>query len=329
MAADLGLGRLHTVSPPGIEKRGWRRCRTPGRASPRRRKRACPNSDTVPAANLDPPDPPRSRFDALGPAEVPRPDELAPQAQPQAHAPAARAAWQFLPDGRSSTARRRRLPFPGLSSQSYNDATAGGGRSTSATCSSSASPTTSSASSCGASSREGLFEQVADRGGRRPWSRPSDTGEYDRRTITREKRRGDRARSRCSSRRPGKGKGIGRPTRTSRPSDIVAHHLRPPPRPSQGWPMGWAVRHSSEEFQRRRTGPSILERDTCQAAAHPPLTEWAARQGRRRSSASCAFSASAGTGRNGCSHRPLSRELLTRPPCAASRSSSRDKARIS
>jgi hypothetical protein len=111
MAADLGLVWLHMVSPPGIEKRlasvsdNWGSFA--GGAS-------VPNSDTV-RANLDADR--QGRFDAWV-------REITPGGPPQLslkHTLLPHAPWQFLPDGRQY--RGGDDSFPGLSSQSYDDAT--------------------------------------------------------------------------------------------------------------------------------------------------------------------------------------------------------------
>jgi hypothetical protein len=111
MAADLGLVWLHMVSPPGIEKRlasvsdNWGSFA--GGAS-------VPNSDTV-RANLDANR--KGRFDAWV-------RKVTPGARPQLslkHTLLPHVPWQFLPDAKQY--RGGDDPFPGLSNQSYNDAT--------------------------------------------------------------------------------------------------------------------------------------------------------------------------------------------------------------
>jgi hypothetical protein len=111
MAADLGLVWLHMVSPPGIEAQlpsvsdNWGNFN--GGAS-------VPNSDTV-RANLD--SNRKGRFDAWI-------REVAPGARPQLslkHTLLPHVPWQYLPDAKLY--RGGDDPIPGLSSQSYRDAT--------------------------------------------------------------------------------------------------------------------------------------------------------------------------------------------------------------
>jgi hypothetical protein len=111
MAADLGLVWLHMVSPSGIEKRlasvsdNWGSFAGGG---------SVPNSDTV-RANLDADR--KGRFDAWI-------RKITPGAPPQLslkHTLLPHAPWQFLPDAKQY--RGGDDPFPGLSSQSYDDAT--------------------------------------------------------------------------------------------------------------------------------------------------------------------------------------------------------------
>ena len=172
MATDLGLVWLHMVSPPGIEAQlpsvsdNW------GSFS---RGASVPNSDTV-RANLDANR--KGRFDAWI-------REIAPGARPQLslkHTLLPHVPWQFLPDAKQY--RGGDDPIPGLSSQSYEDATQV------------ASLYQRHLLQLGFADhelgellshleREGLFEKslivvAADHGV------AFNTGEYDRRTITRE-----------------------------------------------------------------------------------------------------------------------------------------------
>jgi hypothetical protein len=111
MAEDLGLVWLHMVSPPGIEKRlasvsdNWGSF---GAGA------SVPNSDTV-RANLDANR--KVRFDAWVRG-------ITPGARPQLslkHTLLPHVPWQFLPDGKLY--RGGDDPIPSLSSQSYKDAT--------------------------------------------------------------------------------------------------------------------------------------------------------------------------------------------------------------
>jgi Sulfatase len=111
MAEDLGLVWLHMVSPPGIEKRlasvsdNWGSFG--GGVS-------VVNSDTV-RANLDAAR--KGRFDAWV-------REITPGGRPQLslkHTLLPHVPWQFLPDAKQY--RGGDDPFPSLSSQSYRDAT--------------------------------------------------------------------------------------------------------------------------------------------------------------------------------------------------------------
>ena len=243
MAADLGLVWLHMVSPPGIETRlasvsdNWGSFA--GGAS-------VPNSDTV-RANLDANR--KSRFDAWV-------REVTPGARPQLslkHTLLPHVPWQFLPDAKQY--RGGDDPFPGLSSQSYNDATQV------------ESLYQRHLLQLGFADhelgellrrleREGLFEQslivvAADHGV------AFDTGEYDRRTITRENAE-QIASIPLFVKAPGQGEGSVDDAYVETvdivPTIFDLLHVRP------GVPMDGRSAFSSE-VQRRRT-VRILERDT-------------------------------------------------------------------